>query len=291
MARVAIVTDSNSGISQEQGNELGIFILPMPFLINGTEYFEDITLNQEEFYEMLAEDANVSTSQPSAGSMLELWDRILKEEGYDSIVHIPMSSGLSGECETAIMLSEEYDGRVQVVDNHRISVTQRQSVIDAIEYAKRGMTAEEIKDILEQTKMDSTIFIMVDTLKYLKKGGRVTPAGAALATILGIKPILQINGGKLDAYAKARSIKIAKRTMIEGIINDIKTRFPDDYESNNFILQIAYSYDRETAEQFREEVMAEFPGIDSIIVNALSLSVSCHIGPGSLALAYTRKNV
>lgn len=291
MARVAIVTDSNSGISQQQGNELGIFILPMPFLINGTEYFEDITLNQEEFYEMLAEDANVSTSQPSAGSMLELWDRILKEEGYDSIVHIPMSSGLSGECETAIMLSEEYDGRVQVVDNHRISVTQRQSVLDAIEYAKRGMTAEEIKDILEQTKMDSTIFIMVDTLKYLKKGGRVTPAGAALATILGIKPILQINGGKLDAYAKARSIKIAKRTMIEGIINDIKTRFPDDYESNNFILQIAYSYDRETAEQFREEVMAEFPGIDSIIVNALSLSVSCHIGPGSLALAYTRKNV
>ncbi|MBE5937927.1 MAG: DegV family protein [Lachnospiraceae bacterium] len=289
MSKVAIVTDSNAGISQEEGKELGIYILPMPFLIDGVEYFEDINLTQEEFYEKLEADVDVSTSQPSAGSILDLWDKIFNEDGYDEIVFIPMSSGLSGACETAMMLAEEYDGRVQVVNNQRISVTQRQSILDALELVKRGMNACEIKVFLEDTKMDSSIFIMVDTLKYLKKGGRVTPAGAALATILGIKPVLQINGGKLDAYAKARSVKIAKRTMIEGIINDIKTRFPEDYENNNFLLQVAYTYDKEAAEEFREEVKNMFPEIEPIVMNALSLSVSCHIGPGSLAVAYTRK--
>lgn len=288
MAKVAIVTDSNSGITQKQGKEMGVYVLPMPFLIDGKEYYEDITLSQEEFYVKLAEDADVSTSQPTAGSVMELWDRVL-DEGYESIVHIPMSSGLSGECNTAIMLAEDYDGRVQVVNNQRISVTQRQSVLDALMLAEQGKSAEDIKEFLERTRMDSSILIMVDTLKYLKKGGRVTPAGAALATILGIKPVLQINGGKLDAYSKARSVKIARRTMIEGIMDDIRKRFPEDYENNNYILQIAYTYDREMAEQFREEVYAAFPDTGDIIINSLSLSVSCHIGPGSLALAYTRK--
>lgn len=290
MSGVAIVTDSNSGITQEEGRELGIYVLPMPFLIEGKEYFEDITLTQDEFYQKLGDNADVSTSQPSAGSVLELWDKVFAD-GYDEVVHIPMSSGLSGECETAIMLAEEYDGRVQVVNNHRISVTQKASVIEALELIKRGMSAEDIKDFLERTKMDSKIMIMVDTLKYLKKGGRVTPAGAALATILGIKPVLQIDGGKLDAYSKARSIKIARRTMIDAIMNDIKTRFPEDFESNNYELQIAYTYDKDTAEDFCEEVHAAFPGIDNIIINCLSLSVSCHIGPGSLALAWTKKNI
>jgi DegV family protein with EDD domain len=290
MSGVAIVTDSNSGITQAQGKELGIYVLPMPFLIDDKEYFEDITLSQEEFYNKLAENAEVSTSQPTAGSVMELWDRVLAD-GYDSIVHIPMSSGLSGECETAIMLAEDYDGKVQVVNNQRISVTQRQSVFDAIELVSQGKTAVEIKEFLEKTKMDSSILIMVDTLKYLKKGGRVTPAGAALATILGIKPVLQINGGKLDAFSKARSVKIAKRTMIEGVMDDIQRRFPEDYKNNNYILQIAYSYDRATAEEFREEVLNAFPDVGDIIINSLSLSVSCHIGPGSLALAYTRKNI
>lgn len=290
MSRVAIVTDSNSGITQEEGKELGVYVLPMPFLIEGKEYFEDITLTQDEFYQKLGDNVEVSTSQPSAGSVLDLWDKIF-EDGYDEIVHIPMSSGLSGECETAIMLAEDFEGKVQVANNHRISVTQRASVIEALELADRGMSAEDIKDFLEKTKQDSKIMIMVDTLKYLKKGGRVTPAGAALATILGIKPVLQIDGGKLDAFAKARSLKIAKRTMIDAIMNDIKTRFPEDFDSTNYQLQIAYTFDKETAEAFGEEVKAAFPGINDIVINSLSLSVSCHIGPGSLALAWTRKNI
>lgn len=286
MAKVAIVTDSNSGITQQQGKDLGIFVLPMPFLIDNEEYFEDINLSQEEFYKLLVNDANVSTSQPVVGEVLALWDSILEMDEYDSIVHIPMSSGLSGECETAIMLAEDYDGKVQVVNNQRISVTQRQSVLDAIKLSEAGHTAVEIKDFLETTKMDGNIFIMVNDLKYLKKGGRVTPAGAALATILGIKPVLQIKGEKLDAYAKARSIKQSKRLMVEGTINDMQRRFPDEYAKGKFHLQMAYTFDRQPAEEFKEEIKQLFPGVD-VHIDALSLSVSCHIGPGSLALAYT----
>ena len=288
MSKTAIVTDSNSGITQSQGKELGVFVLPMPFLINGEEYLEDISLTQEEFYEYLKTGAEVSTSQPSVGSVTALWDDILAMDEYDSIVHIPMSSGLSSSCDTAIMLSEKYDGKVEVVDNHRISVTQRQCVIEAKEMADNGMSAAEIKKVLLDNAKDSNIFIMVNDLKYLKKGGRVTPAGAALATILGIKPVLQIYGEKLDAYAKARSVKHAKRIMTEGQIEDLKNRFPKDYESGNFHLQIAYTYDKEAAVEYKKEVMEMFPGHE-IVMNPLSLSVSCHIGPGSLALAYTRK--
>lgn len=288
MSKAAIVTDSNSGITQAEAKEMGIFVIPMPFLINGKEYFEDITLTQEEFYELLASGADVCTSQPAVGDVTALWNRILEMDEYDSIIHIPMSSGLSGSCETAQMLSNDYEGKVYVVDNKRISVTQRQAVIEAKEMADEGMTASEIKEVLLKTSMDSNIFIMVNDLKYLKKGGRVTPAGAALATILGIKPVLQIYGEKLDAYAKARSVKHAKRIMTEGQIQDIKNRFPDDYENRNFYMQIAYTYDIEAAKNYKKEIMDMFPGKE-VIMNPLSLSVSCHIGPGALALAYTRK--
>lgn len=285
MARVAIVTDSNSGITQQQAKDIGVYVLPMPFLINGEEYFEDINLTQEEFYEKLVSDAEVSTSQPSAGDVMALWDKVL-DEGYDAIVHIPMSSGLSGSCETAMLLSDDYDGKVHVVNNQRISVTQRQSVLDAKKLADSGKSAEEIKEFLEDTKMDSLIFIMVNDLKYLKKGGRVTPAGAALATILGIKPVLKIYGEKLDAFAKARSMKQSKRIMIEAIKDYMSKNFKEEYEQGNYKLQIAYTYDRGPAEEFEKEVSEAFPGID-IYIDNLSLSVSCHIGPGALALTVT----
>lgn len=285
MCRVAIVTDSNSGITQSQAKELGLYVLPMPFLINGEEYFEDISLDQEGFYEKLVTDAEVSTSQPSAGDVMEMWDKAFAE-GYDQIVHIPMSSGLSGSCDTATLLAEDYDGKVQVVNNQRISVTQRQSVLDALKLAEEGKSAAEIKEFLEKTKMDSIIFITVNDLKYLKKGGRVTPAGAALATILGIKPVLKIYGEKLDAFAKARSMKIAKRNMIEAIRNYLEENFKDQYEQGKYKLMIAYSYDKEPAEIFEKEVNEAFPGIP-VYTDCLSLSVSCHIGPGSLALAVT----
>lgn len=289
MAKVAIVTDSNSGITQQQAKDMGIYVLPMPFVINGEEYFEDINLTQEQFYEMLEADADVSTSQPAVGDVLDLWEKILGEDGYDAIVHIPMSSGLSGSYETAKMLSDDFDGKVEVVNNQRISVTQRKSVIEAMEMAEAGKSALEIREYLEETKMDSIIYIMVNTLKYLKKGGRVTPAGAALGTILGIKPVLKIFGEKLDAFAKARSLKQSKRIMIDAIEDFLKKNYPEEYENKGYSLQIAYTRDSEPAEEFLKEVGEAFPEIP-IYVDKLSLSVSCHIGPGALALALTINN-
>lgn len=258
----------------------------MPFTIDGKDYFEDINLSQEEFYELLAKNAEISTSQPAVGSLMDIWDRLLEE--YDDIVHIPMSSGLSSSCQTAATFAEEYDGRVQVVNNQRISVTQRQSVLDAIELAKAGKNAAEIKKILEDTKFDSSIYIMVDTLKYLKKGGRVTPAAAAFAEILNLKPVLQIQGEKLDAFSKARGVKSARSIMIQAIRKDIENRFGGTSPENPSVyLQIAHTKNLDTALSFKEEVQKEFPGHD-IYIDHLSLSVSCHIGPGSLALACTK---
>lgn len=285
MSRVAIVTDSNSGITQSQAKELGITVMPMPFFIDNETYYEDIDLTQEDFYQKLTEDASISTSMPLVGNVTDTWDDLLQE--YDEIVHIPMSSGLSGSCETAMMLAQDYDNRVFVVNNQRISVTQRQSVLDAMELAKRGYGAEQIKEILEREKMESSIYIMVDTLYYLKKGGRITPAAAALGTLLKLKPVLQIQGEKLDSFAKARTVKQAKNIMIEAMKNDFNQRF-NDPEGKNMHLEMAYSYDLEAAEAFRKEVEAEFPGIE-IVMNPLSLSVSCHIGPGALAIASSKK--
>ena len=285
MSRVAIVTDSNSGITQSQAKELGITVMPMPFFIDNETYYEDIDLTQEDFYQKLTEDASISTSMPLVGNVTDTWDALLQE--YDEIVHIPMSSGLSGSCETALMLAQDYDNRVFVVNNQRISVTQRQSVLDAMELAKRGYGAEQIKEILEREKMESSIYIMVDTLYYLKKGGRITPAAAALGTLLKLKPVLQIQGEKLDSFAKARTVKQAKNIMIEAMKNDFNQRF-NDPEGKNMHLEMAYSYDLEAAETFRKEVEAEFPGME-IVMNPLSLSVSCHIGPGALAIASSKK--
>lgn len=285
MKKIAIVTDSNSGITQAQGKELGVFVLPMPFRICETDYFEDINLNQEQFYTLLTEGASISTSQPSPDAVLQMWDGLLEE--YEEIVHIPMSSGLSGSCQSAMMLAEEYDGRVQVVNNQRISVTQRQSVLDALYLIEQGMNAKEIKAFLEEDKFNSSIYIMVDTLYYLKKGGRITPAVAAIGTLLRLKPILTIQGEKLDSFAKARTASQGKNIMINALKNDIETRF-GGVSADNIYLQMAYTYDREAAENYQREVAEAFPGID-IHMDPLSLSVACHIGPGSLAVACCKK--
>ena len=283
--KIAVVTDSNSGITQAQGKELGITVLPMPFMIDGNEFFEDISLTQQEFYGKMEEDMDISTSQPSPESIVELWEALLEE--YDGIVHIPMSSGLSGSCQTALMLAEEFDGRVQVVNNHRISVTQRQSALDALEMAGKGMDAVQIKEVLERTGSESTIYITVDTLKYLKKGGRITPAAAALGTLLRLKPVLTIQGEKLDAFAKARTMKQAKSMMISAIQHDVETRW-DDKEGKKTHLEIAHTNCEEAALQLKEELLELFPDTD-IHIDPLSLSVACHIGPGALAIAAVKK--
>ncbi|RKM62563.1 DegV family protein [Butyrivibrio sp. XB500-5] len=286
MAKVAIVTDSNSGITQSQAKELGIYVVPMPFMINNEEFFEDINLTQEQFYEKLTGNAEVSTSQPTPDSLMTLWDELLKE--YDEIVYIPMSSGLSGSCQSAFMLAgEEYEGKVFVVDNQRISVTQRQSAIDAKAMADAGFSAEEISKKLFDTKFESSIYIMLDTLYYLKKGGRITPAAAALGTLLRLKPVLQIQGEKLDAFAKARTTSQGKNIMLTAVKNDIENRF-GGMEAGDFWIEIAYSHDTEAANEWKKEVEAAFPGHE-VHMDPLSLSVSCHIGPGALALAVTRK--
>ena len=286
MGKIAIVTDSNSGITQKEGKELGISVIPMPFYINEELYFEDITLTQDEFYQKLSEDADIKTSQPAPGDVLNLWEKLL--EDHDQIVHIAMSSGLSSSCATAVMLADDYDGKVQVVDNQRISVTQRQSVLDALKLAEEGKSAKEIKDILEADKLDSGIYIMVDTLKYLKKGGRVTSAGAAIGTVLGIKPVLQIHGEKLDAFAKTRGVKQAKKKMIAAVRKELEERFPDGDFAKHAYLQSAYTKDEEAALKWKEELMAEFPGME-FHQDPLSLSVACHIGAGALAVAWTHK--
>lgn len=286
MSKIAVVTDSNSGITQCQAKELGIRIVPMPFMINGETYYEEITLNRADFYKKLAENADISTSQPSPETILTLWDELLQE--YDEIVYIPMSSGLSGSCQTAIMLSQDYEGKVHVVDNQRISVTMRQSVLDAIELAKTGKTGAEIKEILEKDKFNSSIYIMIDTLYYLKKGGRVTPAAAALGTLLRIKPVLQIQGEKLDAFAKARTVNQAKTLMMNAIKSDIENRFGGLSKDNQIYLEIAHTENEEAALQLKEELQEVFPDYP-IYIDHLSLSVSCHIGPGSLAIACCKK--
>ncbi|MGN0203408.1 MAG: DegV family protein [Coprococcus sp.] len=286
MARVAIMTDSNSGITQNEGKELGIFVLPMPFDIDGQQYFEDITLSQEAFYEKLGTDVAVSTSQPSPDAVMSMWNDLLKN-GYEEIVHIPMSSGLSSSCETAMMLAQDYDGKVQVVNNQRISVTQRQSVMDAMDMAKAGLSAADIKRILEEQKYDSSIYIMVDTLKYLKRGGRITPAAAALGTILRLKPVLQIQGEKLDAFAKARTVKQAKSMMINAIKKDMETRIGKSSAGEHVHIAVAYTPGEGVAD-WVQEVQDAFPD-QELLVNPLSLSVACHIGPGALAITVTKE--
>ena len=272
MSRIAIVTDSNSGITQKEAKELGIFVVPMPFLIDGQECYEDITLTQEEFYHTLAGDATVSTSQPSMDRLTKMWDRVL--EKYDELLYIPMSSGLSGSCQTACMLARDYEGKVKVVDNQRISVTQRRSVEDALTMAQAGKRSEEIYEALMRTKLEASIYIMVDTLKYLRKGGRLTPAVAALGTILRIKPVLQIQGEKLDTF------------MLDAMKKDVEERFGGDIDT--LYIDIAHTENMEGAEVLRTEILKLYPKV-KLRINPLSLSVSCHIGPGALAIALAKK--
>ncbi len=282
--KIAVVTDSNSGITQARAKEMGVAVLPMPFMIDGETYYEDITLTREQFYQRLKDNADIATSQPTPDSILKMWDKLLKE--YDQIIHIPMSSGLSGSCSTAMMLAgeDEYEGKVFVVDNRRISVTQYQSVKDAQMLAAMGMDGTQIKKRLEETAADSVIFITVDTLKYLKKGGRITPA---LGTLLKIKPVLIILGEKLDSFAKARTMKQAKTMMMNAIQKELDGRLHDS-ECRNCHLAIAHTDNEEAALEFKKEVEERFPNAD-VYMAPLSLSIACHIGPGSLAVTATRK--
>ena len=285
--KVAILTDSNSGITQEQGKALGIPVIPMPFYIDDKLFYEDITLTQEQFYKYLETDAEIHTSMPVVGDVLDRWNSLLKE--YDEIVYIPMSSGLSSSCATARTLAEDFDGRVQVVNNQRISVTQRQSVLDAQALARQGWDAARIREYLEKTKFDSSIYIYLPSLKYLKKGGRVTGAAAALGTLLRIKPVLQIQGEKLDVFAKCRTVKMAKMTMLKAIEDDIRDRFLCADDLDSVWISGAYSGARdEEVEEWLSEVQAAYPG-KKIVMQPLSLSISCHIGPGALAVTCTKK--
>ena len=276
---IGIVTDSNSGITSKEANEWGVTVIPMPFYINGELYYEGLTLNQKEFYKFLEDNLDVNTSQPSPGDVMKNWDEVLKEKEY--IIYIPMSSSLSGTYETAVMLAEEYEGKVFVVNNRRISVTQLQSVKDAINLVKKGKSAKEIKEILEDRQYQASIYIVPDTLDYLKKGGRLTPAVASFAKVLNINPVLQIQGEKLDAFKKVRGRKQAKRAMKEAIADDIKDRFASN---SNMRIYAAYTGSEEVGIEWKGELEEAFPNYD-IQIYPLSLSVSCHIGPGAIGIA------
>jgi EDD domain protein, DegV family len=286
MSKIAVITDSNSGVTQTDAQKLGIHVLPMPFFVDEKLFFEDIDLTQEGFYDKLQDNCDVSTSQPSPADIIELWERILKE--YDEIVHMPMSSGLSASCETAMGLSQDFDGKVWVVNNQRIATTLKSSVLDALTLIEQGKSAKETKDILENEKLESSIYIMVDTLKYLKKGGRITPAAAMIGTVLKVKPVLQIQGAKLDAFAKARSQKLAKKIMVDAMREDFATRFKDYYDNKKLRLGVCHSANEVEAQLFARELAEVFPGYE-IEIAPLPLSVACHIGPGSLAITCAKQ--
>ncbi len=285
MGNIAILTDSNAGLSQEEAKKLGVYVVPMPFYINGELYYEGINLSQDQFFEKLLGDADISTSTPAVADTTDTWDKLLKD--YESVVYIPMSSGLSSSCATAQMLSQDYDGRVQVVNNQRISVTQRRSILDAIALRDAGKNAAEIKEILEKTKFDSSIYITVATLKYLRKGGRLTPAVAAIGSLLRIKPVLQIQGEKLDTFGMARTMKQAKAEMLSAVMEDAKNRFHDP-EGNDCYFDMSYTHDPGPVQEYYKEVKAAHPNYE-IHIDPLSLSISCHIGPGALAITCTKK--
>lgn len=285
MGKVAVVTDSNAGITQEMAKDLGILVVPMPFMFGDSEdvYYEDVNLTREEFFQRLADGQTVHTSQPTPVDVLKVWDKAL--ETSDEVVYIPMSSGLSGSCQSALMLSSEYDGKVQVVNNQRISVTQRASCIDALKLAAKGWNAKQIREKLEEVKFHSSIYIMLDTLTYLKRGGRITPAAAAIGSILRIKPVLQIKGERLDAFSKARTVQQGKTTMINAMRSDCDTMYGG--AANTFMYAVQAQCPDTFAPWF-EQVKAAFPECE-VRPDRLSLSISCHIGPGALAIACSEK--
>lgn len=286
MPRVAVMTDSNSGITQLEGKEMGIAVVPMPFTIDDVTYFEDINLTREEFFQMMADGREIVTSQPAPGDLMKMWDEALEKN--DQVVYIPMSSGLSGSCQNARMLANEYNGRVFVVNNQRISVTQKRSVQDAMALAANGYDGARIREILERERFDASIYIMLDTLKYLKKGGRITPAAAAIGTLMRIKPVLQIKGERLDAFSKARTLAQGKTTMINAIHHDIETLY-GGIDAKNVWMYTVHAQVPEAFAPFRKEVREAFPGFD-VEDGQLSLSICCHIGPGALAMACVKKS-
>lgn len=288
MSKIAIATDTCCGMHPDEAAKYGVEMLPMPFDIDGKIYHEYVDLTQAQFYDFQEKGADITTSQPAPGEVMDFWDRILKD--YDQIVYIPMSSGLSSSCSTAKMLAsdEKYDGKVFVVNNQRISVTQRSSVLDAKTMADKDWTAQQICDELERTKLESSIYITVDTLKYLKKGGRITPAAAAVGTLLRVKPVLQIQGEKLDAYKLARTYKLAKQEMLDGIRKDIANRFGGDASPDNVVIAMSYTYDTAAADQWKQEVQAAFPDHE-IVMEPLCLVIATHIGKGALAVTVSKK--
>jgi DegV family protein with EDD domain len=285
MSKIAVITDSNAGFTRQEAEKLGIFVVPMPFMIGDETFFEGITLSREQFYEKMASGANIVTSQPSPSDVMSIWNKALEE--YDEVVHIPMSSGLSGSCQSARMLADDYDGKVEVVNNQRISVTQKRSVLDALEMAEAGMSAAQIREELEHVKYESSIYIMLDTLHYLKKGGRVTPAAAAVGTLLRIKPVLQIKGERLDAFSKARTIAQGRNIMINAMKHDIETLYGGLDKETVWLYAVHANVPDQFAE-FSAEVRAAFPGFN-VQDDVLSLSIACHIGPGALAIACSKK--
>ena len=280
--KVAIVSDTNCGITLEEAKELGIYLITMPFCVDGEEYYEYKTMNHELFFEKLREGAEVSTSMPSPADLMDMWEEVLKE--YDEIVHIPMSSGLSGSCFAAMGFADEYDGKVFVVDNKRISIIMKQSILEAKSMADRGVGAAEIKEYLEEDALNSSIYVAVDTLEYLKKSGRVTPAAAAIGSVLNIKPVLQIQGGKLDAYKKVRGMKQATKAMFEGIKSDMETRFA----GKDIVIRAAYSGNEEVKTFWEEAIKGEFPDT-TVEMDMLPISICCHTGEGAMGIGIMEK--
>ena len=285
MSKIAVITDSNAHITPQEAEKLGISVVPMPFTISDETFYEGINLTREEFYEKMESGASIATSQPSPSDVMSIWDEALKT--HDEVVYIPMSSGLSGSCQSARMLADDYDGKVQVVNNQRISVTQKRSVLDALEMAEMGMSAAEIREELEHVKYESSIYIMLDTLYYLKKGGRITPAAAAVGTLLRIKPVLQIKGERLDAFSKARTMNQGKNIMINAMKHDIETLYGGTDKENVWLYAVHGNVPDQFAE-FSQEVRAAFPAF-KVQDDVLSLSIACHLGPGALAIACSKK--
>ena len=285
MSKIAVITDSNAHITPQEAEQLGISVVPMPFTIGEETFYEGINLTREDFYAKMESGANIATSQPSPSDVMRIWDKALKT--HDEVVYIPMSSGLSGSCQSARMLADDYDGKVQVVNNQRISVTQKRSVLDALEMAEAGMSASQIREELERVKYESSIYIMLDTLYYLKKGGRITPAAAAVGTLLRIKPVLQIKGERLDAFSKARTMNQGKNIMINAMKHDIETLYGGTDKENVWLYAVHGNVPDQFAE-FSQEVRAAFPAFN-VQDDVLSLSIACHIGPGALAIACSKK--
>ncbi len=288
MKRIAITTDTNSGMIPHEMDEQGIFVLPMPFVIDGTSLLESVELSRDNFYDKLISDANISTSQPSVTEVSEFWLDILKN--YDEIVHIPTSSVLSNSCSTAMAIAkqEEFAGKVFVVDNRRISIALKSSVLDAAKLREQGKSSEEIKAYLENTASDYSIYLSIENMKYLKKGGRVSPAVAAIGSMLKLRPVLHLGGDKLEKFAIPRTLLKAKETIINAVNKDLTTNFKDALANGEMKLCIAYANNPDDAKTFQAEVEKRFPNVSVLCNDPISLSIACHTGPATIALSCIR---